>query len=57
MELQRVELGEIATLDVDLDLTVTGFSTGEIDVLLVNEGDPEDENNPPLPEIPRTKPR
>ena len=56
VELLRVELAEIATLDVDLDLTLTGFSTGEIDVLLVNKGDPGDENIPPLPEIPRTKP-
>ena len=34
LDLLKVELAELSTLDLDMDLTVTGFSTGEIDVLL-----------------------
>ena len=55
VDLLRVELAELSTLDVNLDLSVTGFSTGEIDVLISDQGDPEDENIPALPETPRTK--
>ncbi len=43
-ELLRVELDYIATLELDLDLTITGFETGELDLLLDPEGaDPADE--------------
>ena len=55
LDLLKLELAELASLDVDLDLTVTGFSTGEIDVVLQGEVDPEDEHIPPLPANPRTK--
>src|SRR5215204_2534138 len=55
LDLLRVELGELAALDVDLDLTVTGFSTGELDVLF-RHADPDDDLIPPLPEEPRTEP-
>lgn len=34
LEVLKVELGELLSLDLDLDLSVTGFSAGEIDVLL-----------------------
>ena len=34
LDLLKVELAELSTLDLDMDLTVTGFSTGELDVLL-----------------------
>ena len=34
IELLKAELGELAVLDVDFDLTLTGFSAGEIDVVL-----------------------
>jgi hypothetical protein len=30
----QLELGELGSIDVDIDLTLTGFSTGEIDVIL-----------------------
>jgi hypothetical protein len=38
------------------DLTVTGFSTGELDVLLSGSGDPDDDVIPPVPTTPRSKP-
>jgi DNA modification methylase len=54
LEILQLELSELASLDVDIDLT--GFSTGEIDVILTPAGDPDDEVIPPVPTIPRTKP-
>jgi DNA modification methylase len=56
LELLKLELGELSALDVDLDLTLTGFSTGEIDVILQGQPDPEDEVIPALPATPRSKP-
>src|SRR5829696_345411 len=56
LDLLRIELGELAAIDVDLDMTVTGFSTGELDLLLSGNEDPDDDLIPPLPEEPRTKP-
>ena len=43
-------------LDVDLDLALTGFSSGEIDVILKGPADPEDEVIPAVPATPRTRP-
>ena len=43
-------------MDVDLDLALTGFSAGEIDVILKSPVDPEDEVIPALPVTPRTRP-
>jgi len=56
LEILQQELGELASLDVDIDLTLTGFSTGEIDVILGSADDPDDEVIPPVPTKPRTKP-
>jgi DNA modification methylase len=56
LEILQQELGELASLDVDIDLTLTGFSTGEIDVILASADDPDDEVVPPVPTKPRTKP-
>lgn len=56
LDLLKLEIGELATLDVDLDLTLTGFSTGEIDVILADTPDPDDETIPAVPETPRTQP-
>ena len=55
LDLLKLELGEIATLDVDLDLTLTGFSTGEIDVILADAPDPDAEVIPAVPETPRRR--
>ena len=56
LEILQLELSELASIDVDIDLTLTGFSTGEIDVILTPAGDPDDEVIPPVPPTPRTKP-
>src|SRR6202007_2279916 len=56
LEILQRELGELAAIDVDIDPTLTGFSTGEIDVILSSAADPDDEVIPPLPVTPRTKP-
>lgn len=54
VDLLKLELGELAALDVDLSLT--GFSTGEIDVVLKSPVDPDDELIPAVPETPQTRP-
>ena len=56
LEILQQELGELASIDVDIDPTLTGFSTGEIDVILSSAGDPDDEVIPPAPATPRTRP-
>src|SRR6266403_3782240 len=56
LEILQLELGELGSIDVDVDLTFTGFSTGEIDVILTSAVEPEDEVIPPVPATPRTKP-
>jgi DNA modification methylase len=54
-DLRKLELKELADLEIDFDLSVTGFSTGEIDVLLASKGDPDDETIPAVPIQPRTR--
>lgn len=56
LDILRLELGELSALDVDIDLSLTGFSTGEIDVILDEVDDPDDEAIPEVPVSPRTKP-
>jgi hypothetical protein len=56
LEILQQELGELASIDLDIDPTLTGFSTGEIDVLLAKSPDPDDEVIPPAPTTPKTKP-
>jgi hypothetical protein len=55
LEILQKELGELASIDVDIDPTLTGYSTGEIDVIL-SASDPDDEVVPPVPETPKTRP-
>src|SRR5258706_7939582 len=50
-----LELGELGSIDVDIDITLTGFSTGEIDVILPLAVDADDELIPQVPVTPRTK--
>lgn len=54
VEILRLELSELS-IDVDIDPLLTGFSMGEIDVMLKAE-DPDDEVIPAVPAKPRTKP-
>jgi DNA modification methylase len=56
LEILQTELAELASVDVDIDLALTGFSVGEIDVILKSTPDPDDEVLPPVPINPRTKP-
>jgi hypothetical protein len=55
LEILKLELGELASIDVDIDPTLTGFSTGEIDVVLTSATDPDDEVIPAVAKTPRTK--
>ncbi len=54
VDLLRVELGELMSADVEIDLGVTGFSGGEIDVLLNPKADPDDEVIPAVKAKPLT---
>ena len=56
LEILKLELAEISSLDVDFDLSLTGFASGEIDVVLKAANDPDDEVIPAAPVTPRTKP-
>src|SRR6266404_48478 len=56
VEILQVELGELASIEVDIDVGLTGFSTGEIDVILTPNADPDDEVIPSVRPTPRTKP-
>ena len=55
-DLLRIELGELQASDIEIDLGVTGFSGGEIDVLLNQGSDPDDEVIPAVPAKPQTNP-
>lgn len=55
LEILQLELAEISQLDVTLDLSLTGFSSGEIDVVLKAANDPDDEVIPAVPETPKTR--
>jgi DNA modification methylase len=56
VDILKLELGELAVLDIDFDLSLTGFSAGEIDVVLHGQPDPDDEIIPAVPTTPRTQP-
>jgi hypothetical protein len=47
----KVEVAELSSLELEPDLTVTGFPTGELDMLLRAGEDPEDDAIPPVPAI------
>ena len=55
-EILKVELAELGSLEIEFDLSVTGFSTGELDIILnVGGADPDDDVIPEVPVSPRTK--
>jgi DNA modification methylase len=56
LDLLKLELGDLAAVDLDLDLAVTGFSGGEIDVILKAPDDPDDEVIAAVPATPRSRP-
>ncbi|WP_306768064.1 ParB/Srx family N-terminal domain-containing protein [Bradyrhizobium sp. MOS002] len=55
LEILQQELGELASIELDIDPTLTGLSTGEI-VSLLSKSVETDEVILPLPVTPRTKP-
>lgn len=55
LDLLKVELAELSQLDIEMDLTVTGFSTGELDVFLTGQADPADDMIPATRTQPRTR--
>lgn len=55
LEILQQELSELSTIDVGIDLGLTGFSVGEIDVILDGADDPDDEAVPATPLTPRTQ--
>ena len=55
LEVLKLELGELAVMDMDIDLALTGLATGEIDVMLNGKVDPEDEVIPAVRAAPRAR--
>jgi ParB-like chromosome segregation protein Spo0J len=49
LDLLKLELGELSALKFGMDLSVTGFSSGELDILLSSKEDPEP--SPPSPAL------
>ena len=56
LDLLKLELGELSALEFGMDLAVTGFSSGELDILLSSKEDPDDDAIPPIPAEPRSRP-
>jgi DNA modification methylase len=54
-EILKLELAELSLPDIDIDLGLTGFSPGEIDVVLSESDDPDDEVIPAVPETSRVQ--
>lgn len=54
--LLKTELGELSSFDLDFDVSVTGFSSGDIEVLLRAGEGPGEVAIPALPATPRTRP-
>ncbi len=56
IEILKLELADLSLPEIEIDLGLTGFSSGEIDVLLKEPNDPDDEVVPAVPIEPRTRP-
>jgi DNA modification methylase len=56
VEILKLELTDLSMPELDIDLSLTGFSSGEIDVILKDSADPDDEVIPEVPAMPRTRP-
>lgn len=55
VEILKLELAELSLPEIDIDLSLTGFSVGEIDVVLADSPDPDDEVIPAVPVTPRVQ--
>jgi len=56
VEILKLELAELSLPEIEIDLGLTGFSPGEIDVVLAARPDPDDEVIPEIPAEPRVRP-
>jgi DNA modification methylase len=56
VEILKLELADLSLPEIDVDLGLTGFSPGEIDVVLADSADPDDEIIPAVPITPRVLP-
>jgi hypothetical protein len=56
LDLLKLELGELSSIEFGMDLAVTGFSTGELAILLGSKEDADDDAIPPIPAEPRSQP-
>jgi len=54
-EILKLELAELSLPEFEMDLALTGFSTGEIDVVLAGTPDPDDEVIPAVPVTPKVQ--
>ena len=43
IDVLKLELAELGSMDLEFNLSVTGFSTGELDIILNGRADPDDE--------------
>ena len=53
-DILRIEITELDALDLDFDLEITGFATGELDIIISGDEPPEDNESDKLPEIEET---
>ena len=56
LEILKLELADLSLPELQVDLGLTGFSPGEIDVVLAGSPDPDDEVIPAVPVDPRVQP-
>jgi DNA modification methylase len=56
IEILKLELADLSLPEVTVDLGLTGFSAGEIDVVLAGSADPDDEVIPEVPVNTRVQP-
>ena len=55
IEILKLELADLSLPEFEMDLALTGFSSGEIDVVLGETADPDDEVIPEVPSDPKTR--
>lgn len=55
IEILKLELVDLSLPEFEMDLALTGFSSGEIDVVLGETADPDDEVVPGVPTEPRSR--
>lgn len=55
MEILKLELADLSLPEFEMDLALTGFSSGEIDVVLGESIDPDDDVIPDVPAEPKSR--